>query len=180
MVLQKVNITVAVLRETQFSLEHKAWLDFYKDFLLTVAFRLTPVVIVAICTTLTLIQILRQRRWRLQVSTFNITNTMTLATTARSTQESRLTTTLLWLCFMFFVCSLPGLVIFSIRYVEPQFDYYGRFSGMFSLVSNFHNFLLALNSSGNFIIYVGTVESFMPICVHKFRKKNAAGQVSTK
>lgn len=57
---QKMNASVAI------HMENKVWLDFYKGFLFTVLFQLTPVIIVAVCKTLMWFQIIHQHQWRRQ------------------------------------------------------------------------------------------------------------------
>ncbi|BFZ24936.1 hypothetical protein BsWGS_27975 [Bradybaena similaris] len=135
--------TLAVIRYTQFYLDHKEFLDFYAWVGLNNFFCVLSILITSVCCVAIGVK-LRQAAVKRE------------AMTSRSTgYDVRVVRMLVTICVVFLVVTIPNVALFS--YFVPNFIFT---SVLHELVDNFCAILYAVNSSVNFVVYVTMSKRF--------------------
>ena len=123
---------------------------------------------IAVTTIVTAIRLRRVVQWR-QRSTSSVYGSVTM-----SIKEIALTKTLVATSVLFIVCLAPTIMFQIASFVEPKFNFTGRYYNLVYLLSNAMLFFRASNSSFNFFIYYNmstryceTLRDIFRLCVRK-------------
>ena len=123
---------------------------------------------IAVTTIVTAIRLRRVVQWR-QRSTSSVYGSVTT-----SIKEIALTKTLVATSVLFIVCLAPTIMFQIASFVEPKFNFTGRYYNLAHLLSNAMLFFRASNSSFNFFIYYNmstryreTLRDIFRLCVRK-------------
>ncbi|KAL8582904.1 hypothetical protein ACOMHN_057057 [Nucella lapillus] len=150
----RLNTTLPYLKLTEFAVNNSHFMNLYKNLVLNVLFRYVIMGVISVCTVLTISQLKRYSRWRLSSVTGQGERAII------SERDARASVTMMRVCVLFMVCSVPGCIMLTVRLIQPQFDFYGVYRQSFDLSREISNFFLVINSSCNFIIYMRGGDDF--------------------
>ncbi|KAL8590142.1 hypothetical protein ACOMHN_010337 [Nucella lapillus] len=145
----KYNATVKYITFSKFTTENLDFVVLYNDLVMAIPFNYIPVIVVTYCTGAILITLLRSHQTRLQM-------TAGRGDEKKAAEQRQVTKTLISICVVFVVCSLPYIVVQVARllFQKEGFSDVGRYRNLsFATISLTLLFSL-INSSVNFIFYI--------------------------
>ena len=135
-------------------------------------------VTIAVTTTITVVKLRCVVRWR-QSSTSSVS----VAATS-SIKEIVLTKTLVATSVLFLVCLAPTIMVQIASFVEPEFNFTGRYLNLAHTLQHVMLFFRASNSSFNFFIYYNmstryrqTLRNIFRLCMRK-RTESEEGEIT--
>ena len=149
------NATVKFIKFGHFTVENLDFMVLYNDLILAVPFSYIPVALVLYCTCSILLTLRRSQQSRLQM-------TAGREDSKTSAEQRQVTKTLIGICIVFVVCSLPAIVLKVARllFTDDGFSDVGRYRNMSYVAVTVSLLFSLINSSVNFIFYVAYSKKF--------------------
>ena len=151
----KYNATVKRVAFSSFAVENLDFMVLYNDLVLAVPFSYLPVLLVLYCTCSILLTLRRSQKNRLQMIARREDN-------KASAEKRQMTKTLVGICIVFIVCSLPAIILKVARllFTDDGFSDVGRYRNMSYVAVTVSLLFSLINSSVNFIFYVAYSKKF--------------------